>query len=51
MARKKPKDFTTIALRKEEYKKLSKYREYDGQPMWVVIKKFIEEKEEQKCKN
>jgi len=45
MARKNPKDFTTISIRKKEYKKLSKYKEYDGQPMWVVIKNYIEESE------
>jgi len=48
MEKRNKKDFTTIAIRKEEHKKLEKYKEYRSEPMWLIIKKFIEEKQEKK---
>lgn len=36
-------NLTTIQVRKKDVKKLERYKEYGSQPMWVVIKKFLEE--------
>jgi predicted CopG family antitoxin len=44
MARKDKEDFTTISIRRTEYKKLDDYKEYNSEPLWLVIKRLLEEK-------
>jgi len=46
MKKQNRKDFTTICIRKEEYKKLNGYKNYGSEPMWLIIKRFIDEKKE-----
>ena len=46
MPRKNKKEFTSIAIRKKELKKLEDYKVHPNQPMWEVIKKLIESNSE-----
>ena len=41
MPRKNQEEFTSISIRKIELKKLEKYKIHPNQPMWEIIKKFI----------
>jgi hypothetical protein len=41
MARKNPKEYTTIELKKKDFKKLSEYKIHKNQPMWEIISKLI----------
>jgi len=45
MEKRNKKDFTTICIRKIEYKKLKDYQDYGSEPMWIVIKRVIENEE------
>ena len=48
MEKQRQKEFTSISIRKVEHKKLEDYKVHANQPMWEVIKKFIEDEEERK---
>lgn len=45
MEKQRQKEFTSISIRKIEHKKLNKFKIHANQPMWEVIKKFIEDVE------
>jgi len=42
MVRKNPKEYTTIEVKRDDFKKLSDYKVHKNQPMWEVIKKLIQ---------
>ena len=46
MEKRKQEEFTTISLKKEDCKKLNDYKDYGSEPLWRVIKRLIEKKEE-----
>lgn len=46
MTRKNPKDFTTIEVRKKDYKKLCESKIHQNQPAWEVIKNLLKKEED-----
>lgn len=45
MEKRNKKEFTTICIKKEELKKLNDYKKYPSEPMWLIIKRFLEKKD------
>lgn len=41
MPRKNKEDFTTISIKKTDYKKLKKYRVPKSRPYWIIINDIL----------
>lgn len=45
MKQQRQKQFTSISIKKEDYKKLVDYKVHPNQPMWEVIRDHLNKKE------
>ncbi len=41
MEKQRQKQFTSISIKREDYKKLSDYKIHPNQPMWEIIKSIL----------